>query len=672
MAAQGFGHQDYNQYGVQGASLPGYSPPPPLPGVHFSPAELEYYQQLFAHADPDRKGYIEGQASAQFLMLSGLPQETLSRIWELADSNSQGFLTSEGFSVACRLVAWAQAQGATPAPEQAQLEPPLLPDFPGLPRKAPSEQSHGSRAPSIGCNSEQSELQPVIGAKEPSSKAPSRPRSLSPLRTFTPDRWAPSQREKRKYASLFKRTDWNGDGLVEGQEAFELLERSRLDNSLLSVAWGHSDFNQDGKLDFKEFLCLVHLVTCVRRGAQLPGPQEALPPQLVNSLAKLEPLEVLAAEREASRSRSASPHPSAPTTPVPPSRDFPGTAAAWSFEETFPGAASPDAAGAFDAPNDAFGAFPETSKSDFPQEWGQGDDAFGAFKEKDKEKKKEKKEKKKKGKDRDEDGNDGGGLGTWGASTLGDWQDPVDTALGEGKATLHSQSDFVDPFATNFPLENSDRGRSPSMSYRDPRTEGGVSREITAISAMDKDLSTRLLQEVSKLDKDLRKVEEGDLLLERQVAEDISECDRLKGQKHELELQREEVRERLLVLRTERHGVSLESLSLRRDRGHLQEEVAFLRRAAEEEEETLKVLRATNRYLETSAKDLEAGVQLLEERRKELLELITREREEHMADERRSTQLRSSLEQLRSQSHQAPQKLALPLESPGATSFLDK
>ena len=285
-------------------------------GIHFSEQELEYYQRLYSIANPAGTQSIDSISGGQFLVLSDLPRENLHEIWKISSANAvQGYLDLEGFFVACRLVAWAQA-GIQPDQQVVYQEPPVLPDFPGLQRRSPSEASgQGSRAQSVG-GSEQSELQPVIGGgrrtrQENSSER--RARSSSP-RTFTADRWAPSRREKRKYASLFKRTDWDQDGFVQGNEASELLERSGLERAVLGRAWELSDQDCDGKLDFSEFVCLVHLVTCALRGQRIPGPGEGLPHQLAHSLASLEPLEVLASEREASRSRSASPHPSVGAT----------------------------------------------------------------------------------------------------------------------------------------------------------------------------------------------------------------------------------------------------------------------------------------------------------------------------------------------------------------------
>eukprot|EP00931_Biecheleriopsis_adriatica_P116501 TRINITY_DN9213_c0_g1_i1.p2 TRINITY_DN9213_c0_g1~~TRINITY_DN9213_c0_g1_i1.p2 ORF type:complete len:169 (-),score=31.35 TRINITY_DN9213_c0_g1_i1:78-584(-) len=136
---------------------------PPAPGVQFSRQESEYYQQLYSHVDPDGRGTVDGMSGANFLMQAGLPQDVLRQIWEIADSNEQGYLVREQFFVALRLVAWAQA-GVEPRPERAAAEPPALPDFPGVQQRTDASPV-GSRAPSIGGNSPQSVLEPIISAR---------------------------------------------------------------------------------------------------------------------------------------------------------------------------------------------------------------------------------------------------------------------------------------------------------------------------------------------------------------------------------------------------------------------------------------------------------------------------------------------------------------------------
>ena len=101
--------------------------------------EFEFYQQLFAIASPDGRDALDQQVAANFLAASHLPQEMLHQIWHFAtslQSYTQEYLTTEGFFLACRLVAWAQNGGTPLDMVHAHQPPPLLPDFPGLRRPA--------------------------------------------------------------------------------------------------------------------------------------------------------------------------------------------------------------------------------------------------------------------------------------------------------------------------------------------------------------------------------------------------------------------------------------------------------------------------------------------------------------------------------------------------------
>lgn len=284
--------------------------------LQFSQQELQHYESLFNHVDKERKGYVDSLSGGHFLMSSGLPQSTLRTVWHIADSNTQGSLTRERFFVALRLVAHAQASRQL-SPSLAMVEPPVLPDFQGVQRRrAPSECS-GPPSMVGGAHSDISELQPVIASGEDQvRRAAEFARLANKGQSPRGPRWTPSQREKRKYASLFKRTDGDNDGFVEGWEAKTLLERSKMDVETLKLTWEHADQNHDGKLDFREFVILVHMVACVIKGLPLPDPREGLPPELANALLSLEPPDVLIAQREASRSRSASPAHSGHASPA--------------------------------------------------------------------------------------------------------------------------------------------------------------------------------------------------------------------------------------------------------------------------------------------------------------------------------------------------------------------
>merc|ERR1712232_84130 len=121
---------------------------------------------------------------------------------------------------------------------------PKLPDFEGV---------HRPRTVSDmdGVASEASELQPVIRAVDRSG---SRRASMSSeadkggtsrrestfseasVMSGTPS-WTPTEREKQKYAALFKRIDTDDDGYVLGAEVKDVMEKSKLPVELLGKAW---------------------------------------------------------------------------------------------------------------------------------------------------------------------------------------------------------------------------------------------------------------------------------------------------------------------------------------------------------------------------------------------------------------------------------------------------
>mmetsp|Transcript_45447 Transcript_45447/g.98126 ORF Transcript_45447/g.98126 Transcript_45447/m.98126 type:complete len:425 (+) Transcript_45447:80-1354(+) len=115
--------------------------------------------------------------------------------------------------------------------------------------------------------------------------------------------YTPSQRELRKYASLFLRTDTDGDGYIQGEEARLLGSLSNLQSSQLAVAWNLADQDSDGRLTFGEFVVFVHLITCCTRGLAIPDPADGRPQELQATLASLD----TPANLHSQRSRSPSP-----------------------------------------------------------------------------------------------------------------------------------------------------------------------------------------------------------------------------------------------------------------------------------------------------------------------------------------------------------------------------
>lgn len=672
--AMGYGAATAVAYGMPQTVTPGMFQTV-TPGM-FTPQEMPYYQELFTMADMNGTGFIDGSTGAMFLLKSGLPNSMLHGIWGLADANTQGQLNMERFFVALRLVAHAQA-GRAPSADLVNVEPPALPAFEGLQqRRADSQYSpYGSRPPSAhGAASDISELQPVIAggdaevrrsadlARQASRSPTSRPLDLS--------QWVPSQREKRKYSTLFLRTDWNRDGFVEALDAKALLERSKLDRNTLSIAWEHADQDHDGRLTFPEFVALIHLITCAKKGSELPGLHEGLPHELRAAIMSLESPEELAAQR----SRSTSPAPSGAASPagfrsMSPSPAMAGASlkdgSGWGDMDQgnnagFGSSMSPEQMPA--APGglgtaDMSAAFPAASTGGF-DDWsapghtetsGFGDDPQG--------KSRRRKKKDRKGGGGFDDGfgskNDLGGFGADSFTEPDRMKSPPSLAAQpidfEEPRSRHSswdrKSDRGDIGAPSFGDRDTGRHRSTSREHRHVDL-GSVVGQYEAVIEADRTVSQQLRRDVDGLEEELRHVRETQDHLEQQVRKEADESKRLKSQQQQLERQLGVSKNSLVEHREDRRAVNLESISLRRDRDHFADELAFLQRMSEEEEKTLESHRNSNQFLEKSCKSLEAHTQQLELERKEVLRQVAKERELARHEERQNAEIKNQLERM--------------------------
>jgi len=649
-------------------------------GEAFTAQELPYYQELFGMADVNRMGLIDGSTGAMFLLKSGLPNIMLRGIWELADVNTQGQLNMERFFVALRLVAHAQA-GRAPSAELISMEPPALPGFEGLQQRRPESQysPYGSRAPSAhGAPSEISELQPVIAGGDAEvyrSANHARQASRSPSsRQLGQSQWVPSQREKRKYSTLFLRTDWNRDGFVEALDAKTLLERSKLDRNTLSIAWEHADQDRDGRLTFPEFVVLVHLITCAKNGSMLPGLHEGLPRELQSAILSLESPEELAAQR----SRSPSPMPSGAASPT-------------EFRSMSP---SPAMVGASLKENSGWGDIDQSNNAGFgstvspeqmsaaPAGFGTGDmsaalhaastggfDDWSApatletsgFGEEPHTKSRRRKKKDRKGAGDFDDGfgskNDLGGFGVDSFAEPHRMKSPPSLAAQpiefeetrSQACSRHSswdrRSDHGDAGAPSFGDRDTGRHRSTSREQQH-HDLNSVSGQYLAVIEADRTVSQQLRRDVDELEEELQQVRETNDQLEQQVRQEVDESKRLTSQQQQVKRQLEVSKSRLVEHREDRRAINLESISLRRDRDHFADELAFLQRMSDEEEKTLEAHRNANQFLEKSCKSLEAHTQQLELERREVLRQIASEKELARHEERQNAEMRNQLDRM--------------------------
>jgi epidermal growth factor receptor substrate 15 len=102
--------------------------------LKLTPQEKAAFKQLFAQADQGDNGVITGEIAVKFLEKTNVPQDVLGQvrlalllkdhsirdtaliqclrrrqIWQIADNENRGFLTSSAFAVCCRLIGHYQA-----------------------------------------------------------------------------------------------------------------------------------------------------------------------------------------------------------------------------------------------------------------------------------------------------------------------------------------------------------------------------------------------------------------------------------------------------------------------------------------------------------------------------------------------------------------------------------
>jgi epidermal growth factor receptor substrate 15 len=94
-------------------------------GWAVTPADKARFDQIYSDIDKTNKGYIVGEEAVPFLSQSGLPEDTLAQIWDLADYNSSGQLTREGFAIAMFLIRQQRTGRSAPLPNT--LPPNLIP-----------------------------------------------------------------------------------------------------------------------------------------------------------------------------------------------------------------------------------------------------------------------------------------------------------------------------------------------------------------------------------------------------------------------------------------------------------------------------------------------------------------------------------------------------------------
>uniref|UniRef100_A0A3P9DE62 Epidermal growth factor receptor pathway substrate 15 like 1 n=1 Tax=Maylandia zebra TaxID=106582 RepID=A0A3P9DE62_9CICH len=206
---------------------------------------------------------------------SKLPLDVLGKIWDLSDVDKDGHLDKEEFTVALHLVYRTMEKEPLPTSLPASLIPPSK-----------------RKKTGVGLPGAVPVLPALSGLGTGPALLKETLRSTSPLVNTTPlgtaalfgsgapaVNWVVPVADREKYKEIFKNTDTDNDGLVNGGDVIELFMNCTLSQTMLAQIWGLADTKQTGKLNEEQFALAMHLIQQkVNKGIDPPS---ALTPDMI-------------------------------------------------------------------------------------------------------------------------------------------------------------------------------------------------------------------------------------------------------------------------------------------------------------------------------------------------------------------------------------------------------
>ncbi|KAH8366469.1 hypothetical protein KR084_010116 [Drosophila pseudotakahashii] len=278
-----------------------------------TPRERLKYQEQFKALQP-QAGFVTGAQAKGFFLQSQLPPLILGQIWALADTDSDGKMNINEFSIACKLINLKLRGMDVPK----VLPPSLLASLTGDGQKTPSMTPRGSTSSMSPLDPLKGMVPPVAavvpapvvapppvavaavisppgavdmakvpaGPTPPSSNPPSRHMSISErapsIESINQAEWAVQAAQKRKYTQVFNANDRTRSGYLTGAQARGVLVQSKLPQVTLAQIWTLSDIDGDGRLNCDEFILAMFLCEKAMGGEKIPVtlPQDWVPPNL--------------------------------------------------------------------------------------------------------------------------------------------------------------------------------------------------------------------------------------------------------------------------------------------------------------------------------------------------------------------------------------------------------
>ncbi|XP_051858891.1 intersectin-1 isoform X3 [Drosophila albomicans] len=276
-----------------------------------TPREKLKYQEQFKALQP-QGGFVTGAQAKGFFLQSQLPPLILGQIWALADTDSDGKMNINEFSIACKLINLKLrgmdvpkllppsllASLADAAPAAVGQTPTMTPRgstssmSPIDPLKSMSAVPAAAAVVAPPVVASPPVVAPVAAAAVPAaiispppSNPPSRHMSISeraPSIESPQAEWAVQAAQKRKYTQVFNANDRTRSGYLTGAQARSVLVQSKLPQVTLAQIWTLADVDGDGRLSCDEFILAMFLCEKAMTGEKIPVtlPLDWVPPSL--------------------------------------------------------------------------------------------------------------------------------------------------------------------------------------------------------------------------------------------------------------------------------------------------------------------------------------------------------------------------------------------------------
>lgn len=224
--------------------------------------EKKKYEEMFYSMGPIA-GKLPGDKVKPVMLNSKLPLDILGKIWDLSDTDADGYLSKEEFILAMHLVYKALENIPVPSVLPAELVSILKRkhSIAGMGQVLPDVLPQGIDTVSARIRRSSTPSSDIIG------RGPT---------------WIVNAIDKAKYDAMFYTLDSDKDGFVTGVDIKDTLLKSALPPATLAHIWNLCDIKQNGKLNSEQFALAMYLVQQKIQGIELPPTliPEMIPPTL--------------------------------------------------------------------------------------------------------------------------------------------------------------------------------------------------------------------------------------------------------------------------------------------------------------------------------------------------------------------------------------------------------